>query len=221
MLFVCFIPLDVSSVETSGQIGLSPNKNEKPILNPLNPTEKLTVIDNLDASIQQSYGEQGVLTIDYVSNFQLGSHQATKETEKIKALDQKALTENQVEITVPNFIQITDTRGTNSGWQLTVKQVQQFTTNSKDYPELTGAVLSLNNGTYSTPTMNQLWIASNQTLTIGQEQVVMKAEEGTGGGTNLYFWKDQGIVLTVPGNSPKLAQTYQTSLVWSILDAPQ
>lgn len=218
---ICSLPIQVYGVQTNGQIGLQPNQNEKPILNPLNPEEKLTVIDNLNSSNYQDHGKQGILTIDFASNFQMGSHEASKETEVVKVSDQKALTKSRQEIMIPNFVQVTDTRGTNGGWQLTVKQLRQFTTDSKEYPELTGAVLSLNNGACSAPTADQLWSVEQQDLTIGQEHLVMKAKPGTGGGTNLYFWKNQGVSLTIPGNSPKLAQVYQTSLLWSILDAPQ
>ncbi|MFH4233977.1 WxL domain-containing protein, partial [Acinetobacter baumannii] len=45
---------------------------------------------------------------------------------------------------VPNYVQVTDNRGTNAGWKLTVTQNEQFKTTSNQ--ELTGAALTLKNG---------------------------------------------------------------------------
>ena len=42
---------------------------------------------------------------------------------------------------VPNFVQVTDNRGTNAGWKLSVTQNDQFKT--ADGKELTGATLTL------------------------------------------------------------------------------
>jgi hypothetical protein len=205
---------------TDGSIGFLANDGQKPILNPNNPNEKITVIDTLDENNKYSVGDEGILTIDYVSNFQLGEVMATSQTEIVKAKEQEALTQSNQQMTVPNFIQVTDTRGTNSGWQLSVKQQTQFQTDSQTYPELTGAILQLRNGRHTSPVANDIWINENLDLTLGQEVVVMKAEAGENGGTSLYAWGNQGVHLLIPGNSPKLAQTYQTTLLWSISDTP-
>jgi hypothetical protein len=205
---------------TDGSIGFLSNEEEKPILNPNNPNEKITVIDTLDKNHTYSAGEKGVLTIDYVSNFQLGEVRATSQTDIVKAKEQEALTQSNRQVTVPNFIQVTDTRGTNSGWQLSVKQQIQFRTKSQTYPELTGAILQLRNGRHTSPVANDIWINENLDLTLGQEVIVMKAKAGENSGTNLYAWENQGVHLLIPGNSPKLAQTYQTTLLWSISDTP-
>ncbi|MTD38625.1 hypothetical protein GIX45_08285 [Erwinia sp. CPCC 100877] len=221
-LALLFVTPSVAHVETQteGTVGLSANQNAKPILNPENPAEPITVIDNLNNTEKTSYGEDGVLTIDYVSNFQFGLQHASDETTVISASDQQAVTAEKITLTIPNFIQVSDTRGTNSGWKLSVKQCSQFHTDDQQYPELTGAILQLNNGKYTSPVDNTLWVKDAADLAIGQEEIVMRAAAGEGGNSNLLSWTNGGISLIIPGNSPKLAQTYQSELQWSILDTP-
>ena len=221
VLFLLFIAIPVyGDSKTEGNIGILPNNNQKPILNPNNPNEKITVIDNLDDTNKYSFGEEGVLTIDYVSSFQFGQVKAVGKRTTVEANEQGALTHDNQQITVPNFIQITDTRGTNSGWQLSVKQKTQFQTKSQIYPELIGASLQFRNARHISSVDNDIWVNENVHLIPNQEEVLMRAPSGENGGTNILSWENEGVCLVIPGSSPKLAQTYNVTLVWSILDTP-
>lgn len=51
---------------------------------------------------------------------------------------------------MPNYVQITDNRGTNVGWKLTVKQDDQFTT--ADGKKLDGAEIKLMNSVVNSAT---------------------------------------------------------------------
>lgn len=223
-LFILLLfPLNVradSNVETKAGVNLIPNGESKPILNPDNPSEKITVIDNLDESIQIAEGDRGILTIDYVSNFQFGTK--TKDSKTIKALakKQQALDSKNQQIEVSNFIQVTDTRGNNAGWKLTVKQASQFTTTSPVKGQLEGAFIELANGSFSSAIEKGLWINKNTVVSLNEEQLVMRAPSGKGGGTCILYWGGEGVSLTIPGSSTKLAQTYSSELQWCLSDTP-
>jgi hypothetical protein len=221
LALLLFIP-DFAYAEsrTEGTVHLSANQEPKPILNPENPAEPITVFDNLNNTEKKSYGERGVLTIDYVSSFQFGVQHASGNTTTVSASSQQAVTLQNKPLMIANFIQVSDTRGTNSGWKLSVKQCSQFHTDNQQYPELTGAILQLNNGKYTSPVDNTLWVNETTNLTIGQEEIIMKATPGEGGNSSILSWKNKGVSLIIPGNAPKLAQMYQTELQWSLLDTP-
>lgn len=223
LIILLFLPLDVfaeSNVETKAELNLIPNDEAKPILNPYNPDEKITVIDNLDQSVQVAEGERGVLTIDFVSNFQFGMEKITKKTIKALAKEQQALDSMNQQIKVPNFIQVTDTRGNNAGWKLTVKQDSQFATTSPIYGQLEGAYIELENGSFSSPVGEGVWINKNTSISLNEEQLVMRAPFGKGGGTSILYWGGEGVSLTIPGKSTKLAQIYSTELQWYLSDTP-
>ncbi|WP_163654788.1 WxL domain-containing protein [Listeria sp. PSOL-1] len=160
--------------------------------------------------------EQGTLTIDHVSDFKFGE-QKTSGSNKVyyAALDgDKA-----------NFVQVTDKRGTNAGWHLTVTEDEQFKNESND--SLTGAVLKLDNGTMTSaddgiaPTANQ-----EISLTPGTASDVINAQVDQGTG----IWVDsfgsdaeagqKSVSVTVPGKTKKVQGEYTTSLTWNLADTP-
>lgn len=223
LIVLLLLPLNVyaeSNVETKAGVNLVPNDEAKPILNPCNPSEKITVIDNLDERVQVAEGERGVLTIDYVSNFQFGIRKMNSKTIKVLAKEQQALDSKNQQIEVPNFIQVTDTRGNSAGWKLTVKQDRQFTTSSPIKDQLEGAFIELENGLFSSAIGKDLWINKNTSISLNEEQLVMRAPFGEGGGTSILYWGGEGVSLTIPGKSTKLAQIYSTELQWFLSDTP-
>lgn len=126
---------------------------------------------------------------------------------------------------VPNFVQVTDNRGTNAGWKLTVKQNDQFTT--ADAKELTGATLTLKNGTLNSAAGSKApTAAQNIALTPGQAFDVATAqeEEGMGTWTNSFGESvkdgEKSVELSVPGKTKKEQAQYTTSLTWELKDAP-
>lgn len=66
--------------------------------------------------------ESGDLTLDFVSSFDFGNHPISKNDEIYSAAAQK--TDDGKSI--PNFVQVTDLRGTGNGWSLNVQQQSQF-----------------------------------------------------------------------------------------------
>ena len=109
---------------------------------------------------------------------------------------------------VPNFVQVTDNRGTNAGWKLTVKQNDQFKT--ADDKELTGATLTLKNGTLNSAAGSKApTAAQNIALTPGQASDITTAqeEEGMGTWTNSFGKSvedaEKSVELSVPGKTKK------------------
>jgi internalin A len=135
----------------------------------------------------------------------------------------------------PNYVQISDKRGTNAGWALTVKQETQLTATKETLNKvLDGSEIKLSqnkavsNSKAVTPTAHEV------TLVAGDSSNVMSAAEGQGSGTWLSAFggiekvevdgesvdKNTAITLTVPGATPKDAVQYKTVLTWTIADLP-
>ncbi|MDF9580967.1 WxL domain-containing protein, partial [Bacillus paranthracis] len=114
-------------------------------INPINPDEVVEpVVDPENPDDTHDKGTDGPLSIDYVSNFNFETQKASGNNELYYAnLDTVKAKDGNRE--VPNFVQVTDNRGTNAGWKLSVTQNDQFKT--ADNKELTGAALTLKNGT--------------------------------------------------------------------------
>ncbi|WP_048950604.1 WxL domain-containing protein, partial [Enterococcus faecalis] len=128
--------------------------------------------------------------------------------------------------TGPNYVQVTDKRGTQEGWTLSAVQNGQFKTAQNE--ELVGAALSIANAGVTsivdaayapTPT-------AAHTFVPGTEVELVKAEDGKGMGTWVYrFGKDAtegatAVKLNVPGKAIKLAKEYRTTLTWTLKSVP-
>ncbi|MEF7556567.1 WxL domain-containing protein [Bacillus thuringiensis] len=197
----------------------------KPV-SPLDPNIEVETKDPNDPKDPHEPGTAGPLSIDYVSNFQFETHKASGNNEVYYAsLD--SVTEKGVsdKTEVPNYVQVTDNRGTNAGWKLSVTQNDQFKT--ADNKELTGAALTLKNGTPNSAAGSDAPTAAQDiTLTPGQASDVLTAQEDQGMGTWVNtFGKSvedakKSVELSVPGKTKKEQAQYTTSLTWELKDAP-
>ncbi|MGX7150247.1 WxL domain-containing protein [Enterococcus ureasiticus] len=236
LVAVSLIPMaasadDSSSIESNAYVSIEKNDGseiEKPV-NPIDPTKPVKPVPEIDGEENpHPPSTKGPLSINYVSNLRFGSQKAQGNDAIYKVKPDQLMDDEETVIEVPNYIQITDNRGTNVGWRLTVKQNGAFKNGSNDLAgtELvfTNPVLSAKSGkTETAPTANPTF-----TLTAdGQEALVMNAEAGHGMGT----WADRfgdtndqatsSIQLKIPGDSKKVAGLYKTSLTWTLSDSPQ
>ncbi len=126
----------------------------------------------------------------------------------------------------PNFVQVTDNRGTESGWTLNVRQNGQFKT--AEDQELTAAQIRLT-GNVVTPSLSPKPSNVSTTITLnpnGAQSLVMSAQDGEGAGTYLMSWGDSlaaamdSIELEVPGSTTKYASQYNTTFTWLLTDTP-
>lgn len=218
---------------TTGYVEFIPSTD---VTLPVDPTNPGTVVTptNPDGSAVTP-GTTGPLSIDFASTLDFGLNQISSADQtyyskpqvvSVTATDDTITTKN-----VPNYVQITDNRGTNAGWTLKVKQNGQLTNATALNSTLTGAQISLNNGTAvsamtgvtAPTTVNSIILNPN-----GAESVVMSAALNSGAGTWVDAFgvietingaeKNTAITLFVPGSTPKDAVKYSTTLTWVLSD---
>lgn len=186
-------------------------------------------------------GTPGPLSIDFVSSFHFGSNEITAKDESYSALAQEVRDKEGHQSFMPNFMQVTDQRGTGFGWDVTVRQLDQLMSDADvEYPELTGSSLKLTNplikakGSQTGQQVNKKAPTSTDEVIIQPqvETLILSAKEKAGLGTWSTQWgdtlieeqdgnkdlvkKSTDIQLQVPGKTPKSATDYQATLVWTI-----
>ncbi|MEI5989736.1 hypothetical protein A5881_001229 [Enterococcus termitis] len=199
---------------------------EQPV-NPTDPNEIVKPGPNTDGTNPHQPSTKGPLSLNYISNLKFGTQTANGNDAVYQVKPDRVIDSKETEIEVPNYVQVTDHRGTNSGWTLLVKQDGAFKNGAHSLAgtELvfTSPVLASKSGKDTTsPSAN-----ANFTLTAdGNSAMVMYAATDQGMGT----WVDRfgknleeaktGIQLKIPGDSKKVAGFYQTSLTWTLTDTP-
>lgn len=171
--------------------------------NPIDPTDPTN----------PGTGNKGPLTIDYVSNIEFGTQKTASGT-----MIYHAQNENP-------FVQITDKRGTGSGWNLTAKATEFKSADGSKI--LKGAELTFKNGILKTQTENISPAPENSDLTFNNSdsQMMINAKENTGRGTWLNVFSgelgnNENVQLKV---LPGMADTnidYTATINWELADAP-
>ncbi|WP_167629013.1 WxL domain-containing protein [Listeria valentina] len=202
------------------------------IVKPVDPTDPSKTpedgkgpIDPTDPKGPQP-GTPGPLSIDYASSLDFGTQKITSTDEVYHAAAQKFGDASRGD--GPNYVQVTDNRGTETGWFLKVKQQGQFV--STDNKELTGAELVFSNGVVNTISVSPKpsVVKSSFSLTPdgnGVAENIMAAKVGEGAGTYVLAFGDDtsggdSISLKVPGSTTKYADKYATTLLWTLEDTP-
>ncbi|HEK9101702.1 WxL domain-containing protein [Bacillus pfraonensis] len=189
---------------------------------PKNPDDPENPDDN-----NHEDGTQGPLSIDYVSNFHFGKHDISGSDKVYYAKLDIVKGKDGGNKEVPNFVQVTDNRGTNKGWKLTVKQNGQFKAGNE---ELTGAEMKLSNPFVNSAT-DKKYAPEAKEVTLnpdGSTQEVATAAAGKGMGTWTTAYGQNieegsnSISLSVPGTTAKVKDAkYKASLTWTLEDTPQ
>lgn len=123
-------------------------------------------------------------------------------------------------------VKVSDLRGTNAGWALTVAQGQQFNTKTDaSGSALTNAALTVVSTKVSSDSTVKTGNATltpgtttSGTTTNGAAGTVASALAGDGNGISTFTFGSSN--LTVPGATPKLAQGYTTTLTWNLGATP-
>lgn len=92
-------------------------------------------------------GTAGPLSIDFASSLQFGTSKITTKDERYPAYAQ-AIKVGEETVYRPNYVQVTDNRGTEAGWTLQVTQDKQLTSTTNKVLE--GAIITLDQGTVAT-----------------------------------------------------------------------
>lgn len=135
--------------------------------------------------------------------------------------------------TSPNYVQVTDNRGTAAGWNL-YAQVSDFTLSTDSTVKLVGATLNFANATnQASPSVNA-GLAATSTVTLnpagGYSSPVATAAAGTGTGTTVVSFGGPGVAadttgaqsvyLNLQSGSVPVAGTYNANLTWDLTAAP-
>lgn len=174
---------------------------------------------------------QGMLSIDFISQFTFGQQGISTKTKKYYAQPQRLLnpdgTINEAKER-PNYIQISDRRSTTErhGWQLSVTQNSQFT--NLDDHELAGARLHLTNQQFSSAQGSVEPVLSHQEgviLVPGKTTELVTTKDEQGAGTWIYRFGDQAsagesVALEVPETASPSATIYRTTLIWELSAVP-
>ena len=201
-------------------------------LGPVSPVDPMNPEIEVDPENKPELEEeQGLLSIDFASQFTFGEQAISTRTKRYYAQPQRLLnpdgTVNEAEER-PNYIQISDRRPEEGrhGWQLAVTQNNQF----KDLQEneLRGARLSLTNQQLASVHGSDEPMLYNQdsvTLIPGEKTKLLTALDGQGAGTWIYRFGDgesagESVALEVPPTANPRASTYETTLTWELSVVP-
>lgn len=183
-------------------------------------TEPTTPVDPEDPDqpiVDPGTGMEGPLSIDYVPYLDFDSHVITGEIETYQVKDTRT------------HIQVTDKRGTGSGWKVSAA-LSDFVATTDATKKLHGAVVNFGNVSAVTTTGNlsPAPAISNFSLTAGGASSVVAdatADKGMGIWVERWFASDLSatsndhVKLTV-NTADAYAKTYKATLTWTLSTAP-
>ncbi|MCD5003502.1 WxL domain-containing protein [Enterococcus saccharolyticus] len=232
---------EIKSYQSNGVVEFVPNLDSTDPVNPENPDPEKPVkpIDPTDSD-GPNPGTQGPLSIDYASSLDFGKNRISNKDQVYFARAQSYQGDQE---DTPNFVQVSDNRGTNSGWTLSVTQEAQLTSTTPTLNNvLTGAKMTLSNSAISSNVQHITAPEAKNSIELvpGLASIVTFAKADTGAGTWATYWGHvekveevdengdtrqvnvtKAIQLAVPGSTPKDAVKYQTKLVWTLTDIPE
>lgn len=219
---------EVRTYHSNGLVKFIPDDTPTEPVDPEEPEIPVEPIDPTDPENPDPQpGTPGPLSIDFASSFNFGENKITNKDKIYFARAQ----EFKDYPTRPNYVQITDKRGTNAGWTLQVKQNGQFQAKEDTLnKELIGAGISLSDPQVNSTTITNKPTAHALDLIPNELATVMEAKKGEGAGTWVNYWGQvskvdgvdvtENVTLSVPGSTPKDAVAYGTTLTWTLSDTP-
>ncbi|MBQ0138385.1 MAG: WxL domain-containing protein [Kurthia sp.] len=212
------------TVNTQGKISLEADTSGGQPTDPVDPTKPVKPTD------PEGPGTSGPLSIDVATNFNFESGKVSTKDETYKALPTKVETESGAIEERPNYVQVTDKRGGQKGWTLSLVQNGQFKAATSGN-ELAGAEITIKNmETVATPgTLATAPSIAPSSVTLSSTgastNTILAADEDEGGGTWISRFGDlstmgDSVELKIPGKSVQEADQYTTSLTWTLSETP-
>lgn len=202
-------------------------ENEE-ITTPVDPTDLTEPVEPTDPNDEPILpGTAGPLSIDYASHFNFGTITKTANAAEYVAEPITVKQTNLEDVTkeVAPYVQVTDNRGSNSGWTLSVDQEGQLKTENGE--ELLGAEIIIGKGQASgTLLPDGEGLTTNEvalTPEIGSAQEIFGAAVDTVGGTFVSSFgsaTDVDVKLTIPAGTKIETAEYTTDLNWTLEDTP-
>lgn len=200
------------------------------IVDGVDPRDPLNPDVDVDPDNRPTLPEnQGLISIDFISQFDFGHVPIRSSQAYYPALPQKLRNaeDDPAGGERPNYVQISDRREESTGWTLSAR-LDEAGFVSEEGHQLRGVQLLLNNirmattssNTSSTPTY---W--ESRELNTGR-QILAKAEEGQGSGTWIQRFgdgetMDQSVMLEVPVNATPQATSYTGIIHWELSFVPE
>ncbi|MBO0474726.1 hypothetical protein IGL98_001252 [Enterococcus sp. DIV0840] len=203
------------SIKSQGDVTFKIDDEKTPPVDPTNPGEEVEPEEPGEST-------DGPLSIDHVSNLHFGEQLISAKAKTYYAKLEKVKKGEETK-EVPNYVQVTDKRGSNEGWYLSVQQDKQFTT-GEDI-ELKGAILKLSNTQVKTTADNKSKAPSAVSEIslvpggAGMSVIAANKDEGMGlwvGSFGNETTGENSVSLFVPGESAKQAAKYSTTLTWTL-----
>lgn len=230
------------TITSNGVIQFIPDTAPTDPVDPKNPDPEKPIKpwDPSTPDHEANQGTSGPLSLDFASSLDFGNNKITNKDAIYYAEPQYLWNEEKSGFDSsnarPNFVQVTDKRGTNGGWSLTLKQQGQFKNEQTLHKELKGASISLTKGEVSSTVQDVEKPQSFDIIDLVPEETVsvMTAAKDAGAGTWVNYFgnietielegemvqKNTAISLAVPGTTPKDAVKYETELLWTLSDIP-
>ncbi|MBK0039234.1 MULTISPECIES: WxL domain-containing protein [unclassified Enterococcus] len=226
-------------VNTNGNIQFTPSTDEPQIVVP--PENEPDVEINPEVP-----GTTGPLSIVKAATMNFGSQVISNQDQTYNMIAERqqktGTTGDENKVPYVSFAQVSDTRGSNAGWDLKVS-LSDFQAENTQNAILRGAEVTLKDPQIQYTGNNQELApaahANNLKLIPNNTSVsVMTAEQGKGAGVSSVVWGNQAdldaqvtaegdnivtndaIQLSVPGASAKDATTYTSTLKWELMATP-
>lgn len=243
-LIICvFQMFDISTVlaaqgakwSGNGEATFIPNHSQTSPVDPTDPGASTKPQDPTNSN-GPNEGTSGPLSIDFASSLNFGKNKISSR-DVVYYAEPQIISDNisHTKI-VPNYVQISDLRGNNSGWALRVKLKNQLRNETAEYKELDGAQLTISKGSAVSNQDDDVKkpIMTEAVLIPGVLSNLMYTSKGSGAGTWINSFgdldrikiegkevlKNTGVQLSIPGASPKSPVTYKSKLIWVLSDTP-
>lgn len=203
---------------------------EKVTIFPVDPLNPETEVD--PENKPEIPEDQGLLSIDFVSQFDFGSKGISVQDQTYYAQPQRLLNEDGTVISEeerPNYVQISDRRPENErmGWQLSITQNGQFS--GQNNQELIGARIRLANQKVVNSQGNiapSIQMTEPLELVPGLKSTLLTAKNNEGYGTWIYRFGDkntsgESVSLDIPKGTNPEATSYSTTFIWELSVVPE
>ncbi|EUJ25301.1 WxL domain-containing protein [Listeria cornellensis] len=212
-----------SAAESTGtsQAGINFTEGVGPTfpVDPSDPTKPLDPNDPLNPTDPET-GNTGSLTLDYVSSMDFGEQEISSSIETYSSTS------------IRPFIQVTDRRGSGTGWAVTAKASEFKDEEGK--ASLKGAEIALKNAEISSASHTAAKPSSEQLIELSMDGVteakVVSAgvDEGMGTWVNRWFGDtpeeagslNDNVQLTIPAGSATVG-AHEAKVTWTLTDAPE
>jgi hypothetical protein len=210
---------------------LNGRRNETSVIvDGIDPRDPLNPDVDVDPDNRPTLPEnQGLISIDFISQFDFGHVPIRSSQAYYPALPQKLRNaeDDPAGGERPNYVQISDRREESTGWTLSAR-LDEAGFVSKEGHQLRGVQLLLNNIRMATTSSNTSSVPTyweSRELNTGR-QILAKAEEGQGSGTWIQRFgdgetMDQSVMLEVPVSATPQATSYTGIIHWELSFVPE